>query len=68
MDYETFVDSVEATFPNHTFTAEAFDEICREAYRDTEKAVEGEGDENLTADGWWEIAMETLPDYFVGNE
>jgi hypothetical protein len=65
MDYEQFKANVKATFPTHTFTAQAFEEICQEVYRDTEKAVEANGDESLKHWGWWEIAMETLPEYFV---
>lgn len=64
MDYETFKKSVEENFGT-PYTAEQMEQICQEVFRDTEKAVEGNGDENLDQDGWWEIAMEVLPDYFV---
>jgi hypothetical protein len=65
MDYEEFKANVEAAFPVHGFTEEAFETICRAEFRDTEKSVEANGDENLSKEGWWDIAMETLPEYFV---
>jgi len=60
MNYEEFVKAVKETFrvPNGS------EELLEELFRDTEKAVEFDGDETLTAEGWWDIAMEVLPDCF----
>lgn len=64
MKYEDFKKSVEASFDTSVYEPEARERVLQEIFRDTEKAVEHNGDENLDQDGWWEIAMEVLPDFF----
>lgn len=71
MKFEDFVESVkQAGFYIAKYTPEARTEMLTEIWRDTNKSIEGAGDENATQDDWWECAMEVLPDYFefVGTE
>lgn len=64
MDFQTFVGLVTENFNvKPDFTDKNLAKL-QEAFYNTEKDVENNGDADLNIDGWWEIAVINLEETF----
>jgi len=64
VDFETFVGFVTENFNVKSDFAEKNLEKLQDAFYNTEKDVENNGDADLNIDGWWEIALINLEETF----